>query len=176
MLGHCRVTLIAAHSRDGFISRGQGIPWRLNGDVTHFRRYCAGKALLVGRRTYEEMDGWFQPNQRVFVWSRQVDWQAAAGHVVIRDLAQLTNIMEDELVVIGGAQIYAETLPVADSMLLTIVEVNLGKGISFPQYCADEWTSVEVNSYPADAENEFAYRIEKRVRTAVLDSSVVQTS
>src|SRR5688500_19799474 len=64
------VTLIAAHSENGVIAKGGRLPWHLPDEIAHFRAYCQGKWLLLGRRTWDEMQGWFRPGQTPVVVTR----------------------------------------------------------------------------------------------------------
>ena len=74
-----RVIIIAAVSADGFISRGTGVPWDLPEDRAHFRRLTAGRWLLLGRRTFEEMTGWFREHRPLVMTRRALPspWEAA---------------------------------------------------------------------------------------------------
>jgi hypothetical protein len=75
------ITLIAVLSEDGFISSGTGVPWDLPADKAHFRAYTAGKWLLLGRKTYEEMLGWFRDHTPL-VLTRQEDYTPPVGRCV----------------------------------------------------------------------------------------------
>ena len=158
------LTLIAAVSEDGFISRGQGVPWKLPADVAHFRAYAAGKWLLLGRQTYEEMIGWFRDHTPL-VLSRDEGFVPAIGRRVgsVEEAVNLTSA--EELVVCGGAQAYALALPVADRLVLTLVQTPLGKGVPFPTIVWDEWTEVSREPHPADSLHAHAFQIVTWERT-----------
>ncbi|MBX7209570.1 MAG: dihydrofolate reductase [Verrucomicrobiaceae bacterium] len=141
------VTLIAAVSADGFISRGKGVPWDLPADRAHFRSYTAGKWLLLGRTTYEEMRGWFRDHTPL-VLSRDAGFQPPKGRRVSTareaiDLAVASA--QPEIVVCGGAQIYAAALPHATRLILTRVDERLASGLSFPLVNADDWHVVSTD-------------------------------
>jgi dihydrofolate reductase len=155
------VTLIAAVSDDGFLSLGKGIPWHLPTDILHFRDYTAGKHLLVGRSTYLEMLGWFREDQRVFVLTRDSAFNPEPGEVVatVADSIQRASMTADELVVIGGGQVYAALLPLAHRVILTRVQTQLGEGIAFPAMAADVWQGVESVDYPKDARHDHGFSI-----------------
>lgn len=151
------LTLIAAVSEDGFISRGQGVPWKLPADVAHFRRYTAGKWLLLGRRTYEEMLGWFRDHTPL-VLSRDDGFVPMIGRRVSSVEEALQQTTSDELVVCGGAQAYALAMPLADRLVLTHVQTKLGEGVSFPAVQWDEWTEVSREPHAADDQHAHAFQ------------------
>lgn len=158
------LTLIAAVSEDGFISRGQGVPWKLPADVAHFRAYTAGKWLLLGRRTYEEMIGWFRDHTPL-VLSRDERFVPKIGQRVgsVEEALRLTAA--DELVVCGGAHAYALALPLADRLVLTVVQTQLGEGVPFPTIAWSEWTEVSCEPHPADSKHAHAFQIVTWERT-----------
>ena len=162
-----RVTLIAAVSRDGFISTGRGIPWSLPEDVRQFRKYCEGKWLLVGRRTFEEMRGWFRPGQTPVVVTRQPDF-AAPGARTAGSIAEALSLAREagaaECVVIGGGEIYAAALPFSDALQITTVDTTLHCGVPFPAIVGEEWHTVFTRHHPADAAHAFAFSIRRMER------------
>ena len=144
-MGRPVVTLIAAVSKDGFISKGAGVPWELPEDKVHFRRYTAGKWLLLGRRTYEEMQGWFNDHMPL-VMTRDAAFKPAIGKRV-SSLEEAIALVEEggqkELVVCGGGQIYAEAMPHAQRLVITRVADRLRAGVAFPKIDPHEWTLVK---------------------------------
>jgi dihydrofolate reductase len=162
------VSLIAALSIDGFVSRGRGVPWDLPVDRDHFRACAAGKWLLLGRTTYEEMIGWFRDHHPL-VLSRDPGFRPVVGRRVAsvaeaRELAAAAG--QEELVVCGGAQVYAAALPVADRLILTRVDQRLGGGLAFPAFDEAEWPVRARRRHATDALHlqAFEIRIHERVR------------
>lgn len=155
------VTLIAAVSDDGYLSHSKGIPWHLPSDIQHFRSYTAGKHLLVGRITYQEMVGWFREDQRVFVLTRDSSFTQKRGEAVptVAEAIQRASATAEELVVIGGGQVYAAALPWARRIILTRVHTQLGQGVSFPAISMSAWQEIETVSHPSDAEHDHAFTI-----------------
>lgn len=162
-----RVILIAAVSRNGVLSSGGKIPWHLPRDVAHFRARTAGHWLLLGRTTYEQMTGWFQPGQVPLVLTSREEYEVPAGRRVASIQQALTFAEEheaEELLVCGGGQVYAAVLPFADEVVLTTVDVDLSGEVQFPELPAGDWETVETNHWPADASHEFAMGIDRLVR------------
>jgi dihydrofolate reductase len=155
------VTLIAAVSDDGIIAQAGRIPWALPRDVAHFRRYCAGKWLLLGRRTYQEMTGWFTDHHPL-VLSRREDFVPAVGQRVASVAAALEVAQKqgaEELVVVGGGEIFTLALPCAQQLILTHVHTKVGYGTRFPRWSEQDWRCVQRTSFPADPQHAFAITI-----------------
>jgi dihydrofolate reductase len=161
------VSLIAAVSEDGFIAKEEGgIPWKLPRDVGHFRDYVDGKYMLLGRRTYEEMKGWFT-TQKPMVLTRDeklFEGQDAPPPWIVSSVEEAISLAEGELVVCGGGEVFALALPLVDVCMVTRVATKLGKGIKFPGLPEAEWKILETKFYPADSQNELEIRIITLVR------------
>jgi dihydrofolate reductase len=159
------VSLIVAMGRDLVLGAAEGgIPWDLPRDREHFRAYTAGKWLLLGRLTYQEMDGWFG-DRRPIVLSRASGWRPAPpGHRVSSSLPQAIKLAAcegaAELVVCGGASVYAAALPFADRLVLTEIEWGEGRdenSLCFPDWQRrGAWREISRETWPADAQNPHA--------------------
>ena len=155
-----RLTLIAVVSEDGYISRGQGVPWDLPRDRTHFRAATAGKWLLLGRRTYQEMIGWFRDHTPL-VLTRDPTFVPPIGQAVSSvpqalDLAAKAGV--EEIFVCGGSVAYDLAFPHADRLLVTHVGTRLGAGVAFPKIKSPSWQVVSSVEHAADDENAHAMR------------------
>lgn len=155
-----RLTLIAAVSEDGFISREKGVPWDLPRDRQHFRAITAGHWLLLGRRTYDEMRGWFRDHTPL-VLTHDSGLIVPNGHAV-RDVAEALALAQSsavgEIFVCGGSAAYAAAMPYAQRLLITEVQTTLGRGVSFPAISPDEWVCTSSQRQDADAENAHSMR------------------
>lgn len=135
------LSLIAALDEDGAIGRaGGGLPWHIPEETAHFRAYCAGKWLLAGRRTFEEMKGWFQPGQRVFVLTQgSAKAPGRAVGSVAEAIARAETAGAEELVVLGGAQVFALALPLASRLVLSRLRHRSGGEVFFPRVDWGRW-------------------------------------
>jgi len=149
------LTLIAAVSADGFISTGKGVPWNLPRDKEHFRRTTRGQWLLIGRRTYEEMIGWFQDHHPLVLTSDKTFTPpvGAAVSSVEEALSHGAKGSAQELFVCGGGGAYAAAMPLAGRLIITHVDTILGGGVPFPVIRSELWQAVSRQAFPADAEN-----------------------
>jgi dihydrofolate reductase len=123
-----KVTLIVAVAKNGVIGRGGRLPWRLPSDMKRFVVRTMGKPVLMGRRTWDSLRRQPLPGRRNLVLTRDADFRAE-GAWVYTDLAAMLAAARamaeasgaDEICVIGGAQLFAATLPLADRIVLTEV-------------------------------------------------------
>jgi len=162
------LTLVAAVSADGFISTGQGVPWNIPRDKAFFRRITSGQWLLLGRRTFEEMIGWFE-DRRPLVLTRSPVYVPSVGEVVA-SVAEALQVAAaggaGELFVCGGGETYAASMPLADRLILTHVDSSLGHGVPFPPVNPDEWLQTSLETFPADATHawEISFATYERIR------------
>lgn len=146
------LSLIAVISADGFISADEGVPWDLPKDKAHFRSYTHGKWLLLGRKTYEEMLGWFSDHYPL-VMSRDEKFIPFLGERVTevgQALAKAEAARQPELVVVGGSAAFDAAMPLADRLIITHVEQRLGSGVPFPPFSEEDWVPVSREEHERD--------------------------
>lgn len=140
------LSLVAAVARGGVIGRGGTIPWRLPEDMAHFRAVTMGHPVVMGRRTWDSLPERFRPlpGRRNIVVTRNPTWQAdgaeRAGSV---DEALLLVEDDAQVFVIGGAEVYAAALPLADELVLTEIDLQVEGDVFFPPWDRDAFTEVE---------------------------------
>jgi dihydrofolate reductase len=137
------VSVIAAVAADGCIGRGGGLPWRLPGDLARFRAATMGKPVVMGRRTWESLPRRPLDGRLNIVVSATLG--EAAGAVVARSLAEAIALAAagggPEVVVMGGAALYAEALPLAGRAYITDVAVTVPDGDTwFPPFDRAGWS------------------------------------
>ena len=144
------ISLIVAMAQNGVIGRDNSLPWRLPEDLKRFRAFTLGKPILVGRKTFESI-GRPLPGRTNLVLTRDRGWFAPGVivvHSVEEALAQVGS--GQELVVVGGAEIYRFVLPFARRIYLTHVHADVPGDITFPEFDPTQWADVEWTSQPAD--------------------------
>ena len=118
------LTLLVARALNGAIGHRKGLPWQLPEDLAHFKRTTMGKTIVMGRLTWESI-GRVLPGRQMVVISRgKPDLPAGVRRAASLAQAIADNASEEELFVIGGAQIFASALPIADRIILTEVELS----------------------------------------------------
>ncbi len=155
-----RVNLVAALARNGVIGKNGGLPWHLPADLKAFKATTMGKPVVMGRRTWDSI-GKALPGRLNIVISRDRKLElkgAVLCHSLDDALATAAAHDASEVMLIGGATIYAEALPLADTLTLTVVQADLDGDCSFPDFDETQWQVVERSLRPADADN--AYDLE----------------
>ncbi len=142
-MSRARIALIAAQAENRVIGLDNKMPWHLPEDLQYFKKITLGKPVIMGRKTFESI-GRPLPGRTNIVVTRQSDWRAE-GVVTASGLEQALSLAErespDELMVIGGAQIYAEALPLAQRIYLTQIHKEIEGDAWFPAL-GDQWVSV----------------------------------
>ncbi len=154
-----RISLIAALDRQRGIGKDNQLPWRLPADLKRFRELTTGHHLIVGRKTYESI-GKPLPGRTMIIVTRQPDFQAEGSLVVdsvAAALALAESRTETEVFVIGGAEIYAQTLAQADRLYLTFVDAEVAADTFFPTFAEDNWQEVERSAHAADEKNQYTF-------------------
>lgn len=150
-----RLVLIAAVARNRVIGRDNALPWHLPADLAHFRQRTLGRPVLMGRKTWDSLPPRFRPlpGRRNLVLTRQPGWQAdGADRVASIDEALQRCAGAEELMVIGGAELYALALPHADGLVLTEVDADVDGDAVFPTWPDGAFLEVERIAVPASAE------------------------
>lgn len=115
-----RITLVVARARNGVIGREGKLPWHLPADLKRFKALTLGSAMVMGRRTFESLPG-LLPGRRHIVLTRDRNWRADGAEVAHDADAALRLAGSEPVSVIGGAEIFALFLPMADRIELTDV-------------------------------------------------------
>ena len=151
------LSLIVAMDRGGLIGRDGDLPWRLPNDLKYFRRQTLGKTVLMGRRTWESL-GRPLPQRENWVLTRDAGFRAD-GARVFRALDEALAAHEHgELMVIGGAELYRQTLARAQRLYLTEVGATLDGDTRFPVFDRSLWREVESERHEADDRHAWPYR------------------
>jgi dihydrofolate reductase len=169
--GDVRITLVVAQARGGVIGAEGAIPWRLKTDMQHFRAVTMGKPVVMGRRTWASLKGPL-PGRDNIVLTRDASFRARdvwvhaaldAGLACARSRAVARGV--DELCVIGGGEIYAATLPLADRIQLTDVDAAVAGDTRFPALDPAQWRETAKRNAPAGPQDQYAmtFRVLERI-------------
>jgi dihydrofolate reductase len=160
-----------ARGANGVIGAGGALPWRLKSDLALFKALTFGKPVIMGRRTWESLPRRPLPGRVNIVLSRDGSFPPA-GAVVTEDFSEAVQIGreqaeddgEEEVCVIGGAEIFALALPRARRMYLTEVEGAPEGDVVFPPFDEKMWTEVRREAHPAGPEDQypFVFRVLER--------------
>ena len=151
------LSVVVAAARDGVIGRDGTLPWHLPADLQRFRAITLGKPIVMGRHTHDSI-GRVLPGRHNVVLSRAAAYRAPGCDVFPSLAAAMAALVEvPEVMIIGGAQLYAEALPKADRLYLTEVAATLAGDVYFPAWCSADWRETATEAHGADAEHAFAY-------------------
>ena len=138
-----KITLIAACAPDRCIGIGNTMPWHLPEDFAFFKSYTLGKPVIMGRKTWESLPKKPLPGRRNIVISRRPDYPADGAELAygLKEAFALCTGAE-EIIVMGGEQIYAQTLALATDLRLTEVALRSEGDAFFPEFAAGDWQEV----------------------------------
>ncbi|WP_205473551.1 dihydrofolate reductase [Nocardioides sp. SYSU D00038] len=139
-----RIILVAAVARNRVIGNGADIPWRIPGEQAEFKALTTGHVLVMGRTTYESI-GRPLPGRTTIVLTRDRSWSAdgvLVAHSFLSACAKAAS-HEGEIVVAGGAQVYAEALPLAQEQILSMVPLEPEGDVLYPEFSDREWVEAD---------------------------------
>jgi len=151
------LSLIVAMAENRVIGRDNGLPWRLPADLKHFKARTMGKPMIMGRKTFESLGG-LLPGRPHIVISRK-GFQADGCYLaqsleqavqIGSELAEASPSASDEVVIIGGAQIFRRAVSVVDRMYITEIHQAFDGDTFFPEFDKSSWKEVERESHDGD--------------------------
>jgi dihydrofolate reductase len=165
--GAPRLCLIVAMARNRVIGRDGGLPWRLSADLKYFKSVTMGKPVVMGRKTFESihaMLGGPLPGRANIVITRDATYEAE-GCLIVHGFEAAVRAAEDiahndgvdEIMVIGGVEIYARALGEADRLYLTEVNADVDGDATFPEFDRARWREVTREDHPAPEDGAFGY-------------------
>ena len=136
------VTIVAAVARNGVIGVDGRLPWRLPDDLRRFKKLTLGHVLVMGRKTYESI-GHPLPGRTTVVVTRNARWDSGSDEVVVAagvpEAIAAATAIDDEVFLVGGAQVYAAALPVTHRIELTLVDAEPDGDTTVPDVDWGEW-------------------------------------
>ncbi|WP_256757496.1 dihydrofolate reductase [Cohnella sp. WQ 127256] len=146
------VTFIAAVASNGVIGLDNKLPWRLPADMKYFAKHTTGKPVLMGRKTYESLGRPLKDRTNIIL-SRTLE-EAPEGCQLVHSISEaISQYGDEELMVIGGADIYAQMLEVADRLQLTEIGQPFEGDTYFPDFDRKEWNLVSRDEGVLDDKN-----------------------
>lgn len=155
-----QLILIAAKAKNNIIGKDNQLIWKLSADLKRFKNLTSGHYILMGRKTYESL-GKPLPNRTHIIVSRNPEFSVPEGHFVFSSVEEAfiycNKIGVDNLFIIGGGQIYRDTINLCDKLEITEVEAEPEGDTYFPEIDSEIWTETERESFPADEKNEYRF-------------------
>lgn len=151
------ITIVAALDKNSLIGTTTGLPWYLPADLKHFKEVTTGHVIVMGRKTYETI-GRSLPNRTNVVITRNVEFDAP-GCMVLPTIESALDRYKDEqeIYIIGGAQIYQEAMPYATHLSLTKIDQAFDGNVYFPKVDWNAWEEIGRVDHQADEKNPYNY-------------------
>ena len=156
------ISLIVAASTNNVIGKDNKLLWHLPNDMKFFKNTTWGMPVVMGRKTYDALAGEPLPGRFNFVITRNKDWDPQKPKAVaVSDLATALRLAAEtdckETFVIGGGQVYADAMPLADRIYMTRVHAVLEGDTYFPVIDEQQWQLADNRDFPVDDKHAFAY-------------------
>ena len=162
-----KISLLAAVAHGGVIGRGGTLPWRIPEDMERFRVLTMGHPVVMGRRTWDSLPERFQPlpGRRNVVVTRNPGWQAE-GAERTASLRQALSLLSaaPQVFVIGGGELFADALPLADELLLTEIDIEVKGDTFFPAWDRGEFRETSREARLSEDGTPFAFVAYARTR------------
>ncbi|MED5018095.1 dihydrofolate reductase [Paenibacillus chibensis] len=158
------MTFIWAMGSNRVIGRDNHLPWRLPRDMAFFKEQTIGKKVLMGRKTWESFGAKPLPNRVNVILTRDPDY-TAQGAQIIQTIDEAIKLgKEEELMVIGGAEIYRLLLPYADCLVVTEIDQSFEGDTFFPEFPESEWKCIQEVQGIRDDKNPYDYWFRTYIR------------
>ncbi|RIK16383.1 MAG: dihydrofolate reductase [Anaerolineae bacterium] len=160
MMKRPRIAFVVAMDDNRLIGRDNDLPWRLPDDMRWFRDHTMGKPCIMGRKTYDSLPARFRPlpGRLNIVVTRNPDYQAPGAVVVGSIDAALRAAGEvEEIIVVGGAALFRELMPVVDRLYLTRVRGAVEGDVYFPDFDVAAWRETYREEHPADDRHAYPF-------------------
>ncbi|GGD63646.1 dihydrofolate reductase [Paenibacillus nasutitermitis] len=160
------ITMIAAMARNRVIGADNAMPWRLPAESAHFRRSTVGRTVLMGRKTFQSLGKPLKDRRNVILTrsSQFAHEGCEVVHSLDEALSRYNTNPNEELVVMGGEEVYKLFLPFADKLLLTEVEAVVEGDAYFPAFDENHWQLMDSEPYKQDDKNAYDFCIRTYIR------------
>ena len=148
-MNHPEIILVLARAANGVIGKDGGMPWHVPADLRHFKQITKGRSMIMGRKTFDSLPGLLE-GRRHIVLTRDTAWEEEGAEVVHSVEEALKRANGPHVCVIGGAEIYALFLPLADRIELTEISVSPEGDTSMPAFDIKDWEEISRDSHAAD--------------------------
>ncbi len=158
------ISAIVAAAENNAIGKGNEMLWKLPNDFRYFKNETWGLPIIMGRNTFKSL-GKALPGRKNIVLTRNKDWSAedvTVAHDIEEGIEEAKKANTKEIFIIGGAEIYKQTLSLVNKVLLTRVKATFPEADAFfPELPPDEWELTASLPFKADEKNEYDYTFEK---------------
>ncbi len=157
MLSH-----IVAASENNIIGYHNELPWKLSNDFKYFKNKTWGMPVIMGRKSFDAMKKALPGRINIVVTGRR-DWRPENVSIVSgieEAIAKAKESDAKEIFIIGGGEIFKQTMAIIDRIYLTRVQTKVGGDTSYPEIDTSQWKPIKSDSFPADEKNNYPYTFE----------------
>jgi len=151
-------TIVVAMGEKNEIGFNNQLLWHLPKDLKHFKDLTSGHPVIMGRKTYESI-GKPLPNRTNIVVSRKKDWFEEGILIVgsIKEAVKFAKKIDEEIFIIGGGNIYEQTMEAADRLEVTLVKADLEAEVYFPKIDPEIWKKIAETCHEKDDRNQYDF-------------------
>lgn len=152
-----KISIVVAFDKNQLIGRNNQLPWHLPADLKYFKNVTMGHHLIMGRKTYDSI-GKPLPGRTSVVITRQHDWKAE-GCLVAHSLEDAIRLCgnQEEIFIVGGAEIFKNSLPVATDLYITKINHQFEGDTFFPEINENEWREILREDHQPDEKNKWGF-------------------
>lgn len=162
------VTIVVAMGEKNEIGSNNQLLWHLPKDLKHFKDLTSGHPVIMGRKTYESI-GKPLPNRTNIVISRQKDWFEEGILIVgsIKEAVKFARKIDEEVFIIGGGNIYEQTMDITDKLEVTLVKADLEADTFFPKIDNKTWMKTQEVCHEKDEKNpyDFCFQTYEKIKS-----------
>lgn len=152
------ISIVVAVAENNVIGKENQLIWHLPADLRHFKQLTMGHPIVMGRKTYESI-GKPLPGRTSIIITRQKGY-TAQGCIVVNSIAEAlekAKALDEQVYIIGGAEIYRQALPFTDTIYLTKVHHTFEGDTFFPELAEAEWKEASAYHHDPDEKNTYGY-------------------
>lgn len=162
------ISIIVAVAENGVIGKDNQLLWRLSDDLKQFKALTSGHAIIMGRKTFDSI-GKPLPKRTNIVITRQDKVSEDTSVLVANSIERAVEMAkelkgDDEIFIIGGGNIYEQSLAITDKVYLTEVKTTIDGDTYFPALSEDEWEEISRKPYQKNEKNEYDFDVVELVR------------
>jgi dihydrofolate reductase len=152
------VSIIVATASNNVIGKDNQLIWHLPADLKHFKQLTMGHPILMGRKTYESI-GKPLPGRTTVIITRQQDFKADGCIIThsVQEAIEKAKEIDEQVYIIGGAEVYKEALPLTDCIELTNIHHSFDGDTYFPEITESDWEVISKEEHKPDEKNKFSY-------------------
>jgi dihydrofolate reductase len=161
------ISIIAATAKNGVIGMDNKMPWHVPQDLQYFKRVTMGKPMIMGRKTFESLPGILKGRPHIIISRTDYDTQGRenlySAHNIEEAISIAATLNQEEIFIVGGAQIYAQSMDLAHRFYKTTLHITPEGDAFFPEYDPLQWQCIQTEMH-LDAETPHQFDVFERVK------------